>query len=795
MIDSLLMYLRNVSIQAVIIFGILLFVRALFSLCRVPKKYAYILWIILFIRLLIPIQPESAFGLIPQGSSIIEAINSRRDAFIANAAPYSEVRPHDEKEMKPTENVQETQRAGAVAPGADASQGTDTTMLPEAERSGVTALEVNTAGPENKGDEITVYLAGDLQFRILFAVWLGGLALLALYNAVSYGRLKKKVRCSIRLNSENFFNARSTEDEERWRQTENIYMADEIDTPFVMGVISPKIYLPSIMEEKNLPYVILHEQIHIQRRDYLIKMTAYLITCFYWFHPLVWLGFLIMSRDMEMSCDEAVMEKLGEEKRGGYAESLLLLSCGNGRFTGASPAFSEGDTKGRIKHIVKYKKPITAITVFAVVFVAILAAALLTSPRKNPDKENQNSDMGNTGSSDIIVTSKDYIPDEVTPSDEYELTHSEVKIAETGVGLPEISLNSSLGEKGVILDYADDEIVVFHGNFGLYVYSKTEDRLVRSVTSENDFTSEYEVYVTKYGEEVLLYPLGNDEGDGKGTAKGKIDDYGLVLNVETGELSAFEYPDNNGSGSTVNYMGVGVFDVSQFEITENCYECRTWLGTGAQPELQSYHCAVFEENGTKTYGYLESVDGTIGSLVYVEKKYKSDGTWENKCVRLFGGEPLGSSAAIYDNTTKVTIDGTVYDIAERNSDINAIMGIQYADGFWIVEGHINPNVGSYSLYSTQNDSWETDMFGSCLTWENLENAALGDSIRKTAVYAANSQICNYKGDVIGLVSLEQGEYVRELIREGDMLTVQIQTASDDIRELQFPCIGNINMVK
>lgn len=193
-------------------------------------------------------------------------------------------------------------------------------------------------------------------------VWLVGILLLFTYSAVSYWKLKKRLVCFVRME-------------------ENIYLADGIAAPFVLGFFRPRIYLPSDIQENELMYVTAHERMHVRRKDHIIKILAFLLTCIYWFHPLAWLAFVLMGKDMEMACDEAVIRQFGEGCKREYALVLLAFSGGKQRISGVPLAFSEGDTKGRITNIMKYKKPVLLAVAAGVVILVVLSAGLLTNPR------------------------------------------------------------------------------------------------------------------------------------------------------------------------------------------------------------------------------------------------------------------------------------------------------------------------------------------------------------------------------------------------------------------------------
>lgn len=191
-------------------------------------------------------------------------------------------------------------------------------------------------------------------------LWLAGVMALLLFSVISYIRLKKKLRCSICLGG-------------------NEYLADYINTPFVMGVIRPRIYIPSSMEKKEKAYALVHEQMHIKRWDYIWKSGAFLLLTLHWFNPLVWAAYILFCRDMEMACDEAVMRHYGEDCKKEYARTLLNCTVGTKRKT-VPLAFAEGSPKRRIQNIMRYKKPLIAVSAIAIAAIILLAAGLLSNP-------------------------------------------------------------------------------------------------------------------------------------------------------------------------------------------------------------------------------------------------------------------------------------------------------------------------------------------------------------------------------------------------------------------------------
>ena len=190
-------------------------------------------------------------------------------------------------------------------------------------------------------------------YDVMALVWLIGIAALLIYSLVSLLRLRSKLVGSV-----------------KWR--DNIYFADHIPSPFVMGIIRPKIYLPSTLSENEREYVVLHEQTHIRRFDYISKIIAFFALVVHWFNPLAWLAYVLLIRDMEMSCDESVMKQMDTDIRQSYSASLLSLATGRKIIAGTPLAFGEGNTKGRIKNVMNYKKPTLWIVIAAVLLVTVL---------------------------------------------------------------------------------------------------------------------------------------------------------------------------------------------------------------------------------------------------------------------------------------------------------------------------------------------------------------------------------------------------------------------------------------
>ena len=204
---------------------------------------------------------------------------------------------------------------------------------------------------------------GDQAMTLAAAVWLTVGGALAGCSLVQYTVLRRKLREAVPYRGE-------------------ILLSDKIRTPFVMGVLSPKIYLPWDTPQEERRFIIAHERQHIHRGDPLWKLLGYSALCVHWFNPLVWLAFFLGGKDMEMSCDEAVLNRLGEGIRADYSQALLRLATHKRLIAGMPLAFGEGETKGRVRNMARWRRP----KVWVSGICAVLCLAVLGVCALNPQK-------------------------------------------------------------------------------------------------------------------------------------------------------------------------------------------------------------------------------------------------------------------------------------------------------------------------------------------------------------------------------------------------------------------------
>ena len=194
-------------------------------------------------------------------------------------------------------------------------------------------------------------------------IWVLGIIIMILYTAISYFRIRYKVRISVKNES-------------------GIYLTDGINTPFILGIIKPKIYVPSDMDEESKKYVISHEKAHLSRLDHLWKPLGFALLSVYWFNPLMWVAYILLCRDIELACDEKVIGKMDADDKKAY--SLALLNCSvPRRMISACPlAFGEVGVKARVKSVLSYKKPAFWIIIAALIISAVVAVCFLTDPAR-----------------------------------------------------------------------------------------------------------------------------------------------------------------------------------------------------------------------------------------------------------------------------------------------------------------------------------------------------------------------------------------------------------------------------
>ena len=202
---------------------------------------------------------------------------------------------------------------------------------------------------------------GNHMMNILSIVWTIGILLLIAYTVISYWRLHREIDTAV-------------------RYKDNLFQSENVSSPFVLGLIKPRIYLPFSINGQDLEHVVAHEQAHIRRKDHWWKPLGFLLLTIHWFNPFMWLSYVLLCRDIELACDEKVIRELGNEQRADYTQALVACSI-NRRTIAACPlAFGEVGVKERVKSVMNYQKPAFGIVLLAVIACVGVAVCFLTNP-------------------------------------------------------------------------------------------------------------------------------------------------------------------------------------------------------------------------------------------------------------------------------------------------------------------------------------------------------------------------------------------------------------------------------
>lgn len=382
--SDLFLQIINMSLSSSLIIAIVLLLRLFLK--KSPKWITVLLWGIVAVRLICPFSLESTISLMPHSLSNGEIISRWTDDYVG---PVSFI-PDDSIWYE-----------GAVSAGREpVSDGNGGYfVVTKYDQLGEPQTVENTLAP------------------ILAVIWLTGILFLILHTAISYLKLKSKIKIAVLLR-------------------DNIYQSESVVSPFVLGIIKPKTYLPFNMNAQDMDHVIAHEQAHIRRKDYIWKPLGFLILTLHWFNPIVWLGYILLCRDIELACDEKVVKELNNEQRADYSQALLTCSV-NRRMIAACPlAFGEVGVKDRIKSVLNYKKPAFWVIIVAIIVSIIVAVCFLTNP-VNSSIYNSRYETGKCLYSYVVSADKETKSNElifdVTPDGKVYKTFSDGTTVELGV--------------------------------------------------------------------------------------------------------------------------------------------------------------------------------------------------------------------------------------------------------------------------------------------------------------------------------------------------------------------------
>ena len=325
--------LVNTSISAGWLVLAIVILRLLLK--KAPRWIVCGLWALVAARLLLPVSIESPASLIPEPISSGQVIENISDTYWGD-----------------TKILQD----GTAGYQAAVDAGREPISIGNGHYYVVTAPD-GISEPQTFADAVIPIASG---------IWLTGSLLLVIYSAVSYLLVRRKVAAALHLR-------------------EDIYLCDYIKSPFILGILRPRIYLPSSLDQSNWPHVLAHERAHLKRRDHWWKPLGFVLLCIHWFNPLLWLAYILLCRDIEMACDEKVINSLGDQGKIGYSEALLECSMPRYLIAACPLAFGEVGVKERVKSVLNYKKPAFWIVLTAMIASVTAAVCFLTDPVTEPE--------------------------------------------------------------------------------------------------------------------------------------------------------------------------------------------------------------------------------------------------------------------------------------------------------------------------------------------------------------------------------------------------------------------------
>lgn len=371
--EKIMVLLWDLSYKAAIVISIVLLIRGII-LKKFPRKYAFWLWSVVAFCLLFPIDIVSSlslFNVVPDGEEAVQMLSvekAKNQNIDASKQTKQEQNNGQETDLESDGKSNSVQADAAMdkergqIENKSLKQGTtqdgqqrDAVQKDTGKEFGVqisNSLKQNETSTNNTEQKFSLY-------QLLFFAWITGTLVLLLWNLIGWLKIKKQVKSAVILEN-------------------NVYECEGIPGPFVLGVVSPKIYIPFHIEEEVKQYILAHEQYHIKRRDHITKILAVVILALYWFHPFVWVAYILMCRDMEMSCDEYVLAGADNQVRVKYSESLLAFATNKRSLIPQRMAFDAHTTKRRIKNVLTEKKQKRYMGMIFGAIAVIVAVVLLT---------------------------------------------------------------------------------------------------------------------------------------------------------------------------------------------------------------------------------------------------------------------------------------------------------------------------------------------------------------------------------------------------------------------------------
>lgn len=352
--SSVFLHLFNISITAGWIVLAVLLLRLCFK--KSSRWITCLLWGLVALRLMLPFHIESPFSVIPSAATVVQTETESSSSTIEVDSGFA---PIDEKI-----NNWLTSSMGTLPEDSTVSQPNQQPPLDSDADTGNSGDVVPPVISENESqtDPQPMVLSAEMVLDIASMVWLIGLSAMLVYECLSAWFVRRRVLDAVLLR-------------------ENIWESDRINTPFIFGLFRPRIYVPYGLEEPALQLVVAHERAHMHRCDHWIKPLAFTLLAVYWYHPLLWVAYFLLCRDIEVACDERVVRTLSDDERRLYATALLKSGTEHRSLMRCPLAFAEVGIKQRIFTIISYRKPAVWVVILTLLVCLLAAVCLLTVPQ------------------------------------------------------------------------------------------------------------------------------------------------------------------------------------------------------------------------------------------------------------------------------------------------------------------------------------------------------------------------------------------------------------------------------
>ena len=369
MISKMFLQAVKLCLSASIVTGLVLLLRLAFK--KAPKSLVCALWILVGLRLVIPTMPSSSVSVIPEAVSGGTAVEALEKQYVEETTVIREDQ-NEELYKQITSLYRELpvyREAGTsyVVVAAPTAQPVNPTVSQSAASSAAQSATPAPAATQPAASTAAAYTPpktfGDSVVPTLSVVWIVGIGIMLLYMAGSYLTLHRRLRTAV-------------------IREKGVWESDQIGSPFILGIIRPRIYLPMSLSGEEREFVLAHERTHLKRGDQFWKPLGYLLLAVYWFNPLFWLAYFLLCRDIESACDERVIRSEGTAYRKAYSETLLKLNVRQKAVTACPLAFAENGVGGRIRRVLNYKKPAFWVIAAALVIGVVAAGCALTDPTK-----------------------------------------------------------------------------------------------------------------------------------------------------------------------------------------------------------------------------------------------------------------------------------------------------------------------------------------------------------------------------------------------------------------------------